>query len=746
VRGGGDGTSPARPERGRDRGAARKKASRIRPRSGASSTPPRKRGGGGDLPSTRANNATRAKNEVRSKKKKAPTSNKSPVRAIAPAAPATNAIAAMDRVEQRLRGDPQLASDEVTRPHAAIVTVWRTLSTPDGRARERLCVAFAPAALWDRARELLAPFAERLAEGSALVVLVGQPASSSLAEALERGIATVCTGDVSPERGQAFDHLSLAAHRALELLESKARAEARGRWLRRYRYELGELLQIARAMTTVRDVDKLLGVILEKSRFVTGADAGAIYIVEKQGDRPVLRFKLTQNDSVTFDSREFTIPLSDRSIAGAAAVHKRAMNIPDVYDVAPNSTTSFDPSFDRRTGYLTRSMLAQPLISQRDEVIGVIQLINKKRDPVAKLVTRSQVDAQVVPFDERSEELLGMLAAQAGVSLETAMLYSEIRQLFEGFVTASVEAIESRDPTTSGHSRRVADLTCELARVVDGVTSGPYAGATFTVEDLRELEYASLLHDFGKIGVREKVLVKAKKLYDEKLELVRVRFDYVAKAIEANLLSRKVQLMEAGAPRDQLGAVDAELAQRRAAIDGAWEAVVTANEPTILTSGDFARIEAIGRETYTDLRGEVRALLADDELTCLRVSKGSLTQQEFDEIRSHVTHTIRFLSRIPWGKSLHRVPVIAGAHHERLNGTGYPNRLHAEEIPVQSKMMSIADIYDALTASDRPYKKAVPAERAIDILDYSVKDAHLDADLVRIFKEARVWERVQAHP
>ncbi len=577
-------------------------------------------------------------------------------------------------------------------------------------------------------------------------MLVGRPASPSLDEALERGLASVCGADAGG------DELCLAARRALELLEAKTRAESRGRWVRRYRSELGDLLQITRAMTTVRDVDKLLGVILEKSRVMTGADAGAIYIVERQpqgsgeasGDRSALRFKLTQNDSMSFDSREFTIPLSDRSIAGAAAVHKRALNIPDVYELPPGSTFRFDPSFDERTGYFTRSMLAQPLISQRDEVIGVIQLINKKRDPVARVTTRAQVEAQVVPFDERSEELLGMLAAQAGVSLETAMLYGEIRALFEGFVNASVEAIESRDPTTSGHSRRVANLTVELARVVDSETTGPYAGATFSAEDLRELEYASLLHDFGKIGVRERVLVKAKKLYDERLELVRARFDYVAKATEADLLARKVRLLEGGASSEQLAALDRELAERLAAIDASWEAVVCANEPTILTSGDFARIEAIARETYADLRGEVRTLLADEELACLRVSKGSLTHQEFDEIRSHVMHTFRFLSRIPWGKSLQRVPVIAGAHHERLNGTGYPNRLRAEEIPVQSKMMSIADIYDALTASDRPYKKAVPPERAVDILDYGVKDAHLDGDLVRIFKEARIWERVHS--
>jgi HD-GYP domain-containing protein (c-di-GMP phosphodiesterase class II) len=654
-----------------------------------------------------------------------------------------SARATADRVHDVLQRDPRLAADAVTRPHELLVVVWRTLVSSTGRPRERLCVVFAPAALWDRARELLAPFSDRFAAGQALLVLVGRPEDASLGDAMNRGLASVVDREATP------DELYLAAHRAFELLETRTRAESRGRWVRRYRYELGELINIARAMTTVRDVDKLLGVILEKSRFVTGADAGSVYIVETaaptasgagSGDRRVLRFKLTQNDSASFDSREFTMPLSDRSIAGSAALQRASKNIPDVYDLPPGSTFHFDPSFDRRTGYLTRSMLVVPLISQRDEVIGVIQLINKKRDSSAKLLTKQDVDAQVVPFDERSEELLGMVAAQAGVSLETAILYEDIRKLFEGFVKASVEAIESRDPTTSGHSRRVADLTVGLAKVVDRESSGAYANASFTPEDLRELEYASLLHDFGKIGVREKVLVKAKKLYDERLELLRLRLDYVARSIDSDVLARKVRVLENGGSKEQLAALDAELTERRAAVEASWASILSANEPTVLSQGDFARIEEIARDTYADLRGEVRPLLDDEEVTCLKVSRGSLTNQEFDEIRSHVSHTFRFLSRIPWGKSLQRVPVIAGAHHERLNGTGYPNRLKAEEIPLQSKMMSIADIYDALTASDRPYKKAVPIERAIDILDYSVKDGHLDPELVRIFKEARVWD------
>jgi HD-GYP domain-containing protein (c-di-GMP phosphodiesterase class II) len=630
----------------------------------------------------------------------------------------------LDALEERLRKDPRLSADIITRLHPLLLCVTR-----DDNA-----VLFAMGEIWDKGRELFRPFTERFAESSALVVLIGTPRESDVAQAVNRGLASILHDKATD------DEVFLVLARGFELLAAKGRAESRGKRLRRYRYELGELINIARAMTTERDVEKLLSVILEKSRFVTGADAGSIYVVEADGNSQLLRFKLSQNDSMRFDSHEFTMPVSNRSIAGSVVLNKKPLNLSDVHALPAGSPFSYDRSFDERTGYRTQSMLTVPLISQRDEVIGIIQLINKKRDPEKKLFTRDDVEALVVPFDERSEELLGMVAAQAGVSLENATLYQEIQNLFEGFVKASVEAIESRDPTTSGHSRRVADLTVGLAKVVDAGSQGPYKDARFSREDLKELEYASLLHDFGKIGVREKVLVKAKKLYDESLQLITARFDFVLRTIEADVLRRKLAAIERGAPKSDLEALDREWIERKAEIDAAILAVANANEPTVLAAGDFAVIEQLAKETYFDLRGENRKLLEADEVDALSVKRGSLTPKEYEEITGHVSHTFKFLSRIPWGKALRRVPHIAGAHHERLNGTGYPHRLRAEEIPVQSKMMSIADIYDALTASDRPYKKAVPVERALDILDYGVKDQHLDPELVRIFKEARVWE------
>lgn len=658
-------------------------------------------------------------------------------------------VARMTKLFAELSREPRFASETVNRPHPLLLAI----------SREDLMIVLAPSALWDRGRELLKPFTHRFADSTAMLILLGYPSDVDLQQAMNRGLASVVSTEAT------LDEIFLAVTRAFELLEAKSRAESRGKWLRRYRYELGELINIARAMTTERDVNKLLGVILEKSRFVTGADAGSIYVVEQSdeaADRPsggpresepprsmlsrgpMLRFKLSQNDSVHYDSSEFVMPLSNRSIAGSAALAKNAINIADAYEIPAGAPYGFDRRFDEKIGYRTKSMLAVPLVSQRDEVIGVIQLINKKKDPEKKLYSKEDIEEQVVPFDERSEELLGMVAAQAGVSLENTLLYDEIRRLFEGFVKASVEAIESRDPTTSGHSRRVADLTVELAKVVDGESHGPYKDAHFSLEDLRELEYASLLHDFGKIGVREKVLVKAKKLYDESFELIRARFDFVARSIEADVLRRKLAAVERGSPRSELDALDREYAERRAELDAAWQTIEHANEPTVLAAGDFAKIEQLAKETYFDLRGEMKFLLAPDDAVALSVKRGSLTPKEYDEITSHVVHTFKFLSNIPWGKAFRRVPLIAGAHHERLNGTGYPNRLRAEEIPVQSKMMSISDIYDALTASDRPYKKAVPVERAIDILEYGVKDQHLDPELVRIFREARVWERTGA--
>jgi HD-GYP domain-containing protein (c-di-GMP phosphodiesterase class II) len=635
----------------------------------------------------------------------------------------------LDHVAQLLQTKPGSSSDVVVRPHPLIVLVRRQTFT----------VLITPAKVWDSARDLLAPWTEKLATFEARLMLLGRPKDPDLERALNLGLAAL----LAKEPGS--DELLVALHQAFELMELKARSESRGKWLNRYRYELGELIEIARALTTEREIDRLLGLILEKARFVTGADAGSMYVVE--GDDPLtarrtLRFKLSQNDSLSFDSREFTMPISARSISGYVALEQKTLRIDDVYEMPTGSPFGFDRSFDEKVGYRTQSMLVTPLITSKGEVIGVLQLINKKREPKQKLLAPEDFERNVTPFDERSEELVRTLASQAGIALENAILYDEIRKIFEGFVQASVDAIEARDPTTSGHSRRVADLTVGLAMAVERADSGPYRAVTWNREDIREIEYASLLHDFGKIGVREHVLVKAKKLYPHDLQLIRQRFDFVIRTIEADVLGRKLHAAMRGASERELAALDREFAEKRREIEDAWHVVEGANEPTVLAAGDFQRIEELGRQSYTRLNGEIETLLSSREVQSLSVMRGSLTNEEFNEIRSHVSHTYRFLSQIPWGKTFSRVATIAGSHHERLNGTGYPKRLRAEEIPLQSKLMSISDIFDALTASDRPYKRAVPVEKALHILSLEVKDGHVDGDLVRIFNEARVWEPV----
>ena len=541
--------------------------------------------------------------------------------------------------------------------------------------------------------------------------------------------------------------LCLAAHGLLERVELRRHAIERGQQLTRYRYERGELVEIARAITRERDIDRLLSLILEKSRYITGADAGSIYVIAGErgeasgpsGQR--LRFKLSQNDSIHYESREFEMPVSTDSIAGAAVVTRQAINIADVYELPDGVPYRFDRSFDQRMSYRTVSMLAVPMISAEDQVIGVIQLINKKRDPRTKLENPETFAEQTVRFDARSEELLGALAAQAGIALENALLYAEIRTIFEGFVRASVQAIEQRDPTTSGHSQRVSVLSCRLAEAVERDGAPAFGGARFKLQELQELKYAALLHDFGKIGVREQVLVKAKKLYPHERDAIAARIEIALSAAEVELLQKKLGAVERGASEAELAAIQHAHDVRRDRLIEAWAVVERADEPSVLSEGDFSRINDLLAISYPDKHGREHPLLTETEAIALRITRGSLSPAEIEEIRSHVVHTYNFLAKIPWGPSMKRIPEIAAAHHEKLNGTGYPSGVHAAAIPLQSKIMTVADIYDALTAADRPYKKALPAERALQILGFEVKEGNLDPELVRVFREARIFER-----
>ncbi len=543
--------------------------------------------------------------------------------------------------------------------------------------------------------------------------------------------------------------------------------------------EIHELNQIGVALSSERDSERLLELILTKSRAFTGSDAGSIYLVEEaenvlQQASPLnpgvaetngtedgqatparenhprrLRFKLAQNDTVAVPFREITMEVDEHSIAGYVAQTGEIVNIEDAYRLSSDRPFTINRKFDEDSGYRTRSILAVPIRNQQEKILGVLQLINAKRDFAAPLSSQEDIDEQVIAFTARQQEIVLSLASQAAVAMENSRLYADIQRLFEGFVSASVTAIETRDPATSGHSFRVANLTLALAEAVNRLDSGVYAPVRFSRDQMREIRYASLLHDFGKVGVREEVLVKAKKLYPAQMELIKQRFGFVRRTLESEVLQSKVKYLLEKGREEYLASVqglDSGLKEDLRHLDEYLQAILWANEPTVLPEGDFGELLKIANVTYTDPDGQKKPLLNQEELKLLSIRQGSLDDDERQQIEAHVLHTVSFLQAIPWTSELRNIPEIARAHHEKLNGRGYPYKLSAPEIPVQARMMTIADIFDALAAADRPYKKAVSVDRALEILDLSVTDGELDPDLVAIFKGAHIYHRWKVEP
>jgi HD-GYP domain-containing protein (c-di-GMP phosphodiesterase class II) len=394
-------------------------------------------------------------------------------------------------------------------------------------------------------------------------------------------------------------------------------------------------------------------------------------------------------------------------------------------------------------------MLTVPMRNHKGEIVGVVQLINAKRNPEAKLNTLSSVVAQVVPYTIRQQEMVASLASQAAVALDNSRLYQHQQKLFEEFVKASVTAIEARDPTTSGHSGRVANLTVALAETMNSVVLGPYKDVSFTRDQMKEIRYASLLHDFGKIGVREEVLVKAKKLYPAQLELIKQRFQFVKRSIQVETLQSKLDYVLAKGREEYMARLpefDAALAEQLAEVDRYFATVLKSNEPTVLPEGSFEKLAEIAARPFLDFDGVNQPLLQPEEIRLLSIRKGSLDESERLQIEYHVVHTFNFLNQIPWTKEIRNIPEIARGHHEKLTGQGYPSRLAAPEIPLQTRMMTVSDIFDALAASDRPYKKAVSTDRALDILEMEMKDGNIDPNLFHLFVDAKVWTRWKVEP
>jgi HD-GYP domain-containing protein (c-di-GMP phosphodiesterase class II) len=490
------------------------------------------------------------------------------------------------------------------------------------------------------------------------------------------------------------------------------------------RLDMERLHEVGRALASEQDLDRLLDLILTHGRNLLQAEAGSIYLALGGGE---LLFAHTQNARVSYPFRASQIPITRASMAGFVALTRETLNIPDVYRIPLEAPYHFNDSFDRQAGYRSTSMLVVPITDTEGEVLGVLQFINRLEEE----------GGRTLPFRPGDEHLAQSLAGQAGVAVKNARLRKAIEDLFEKFVDASVKAIEQRDPVTRGHSGRVATLTVGLAEAVNRTETGPLGGVFFSERQLREIRYASLLHDFGKVGVREQVLVKSKKLDGDRLEILLQRLRQRQQEELLALLRAEWQGGLAFDP-ERWAALQARHGAETERLMGL---LIRSNEPTVLNQDVEEGLGHLETLSFTTWDGHDAKVLEPADLARLSIRKGSLSDSERLEIESHVTHTYEFLTKIPWTPDLAAIPDIAYAHHERLNGKGYPRRLGAEAIPVQSRAMAITDVYDALTAQDRPYKSAVPLERSLDILHQDAQGGHLDPDLLDLFIQAKVFER-----
>lgn len=375
-----------------------------------------------------------------------------------------------------------------------------------------------------------------------------------------------------------------------------------------------------------------------------------------------------------------------------------------------------------------RSVICAPLIF-RHQILGLVYI-------------DSRSDAN--RFSEEDLEILTGLSAQIAIAMKNTDLYRDIENLLEGFVSASVQVIESRDPVTAGHSFRVAYYAENLAQAVNKASRGSLRHVILADKQVRELRYASLLHDFGKVGVKESILTKENKLFQHELENIRMRFEYAKACRERHLYH---QLLQSGETRnldsrqmqEKLDALRNELKKEHDRLDMFFARIIQHNRPNLSAADMSSMLEDLYAETFQDLDLLEHRLLTDFEFTALKIPKGSLTDNERREIETHVTHTFNFLNLIPWTEDLKAIPDIAHAHHEKLDGSGYPKGIKARDIPLQSRIMTIADIYDALTAPDRPYKNSVTPDQALDMLTLEASAGKIDKELMKVFIESEAY-------
>jgi len=494
-----------------------------------------------------------------------------------------------------------------------------------------------------------------------------------------------------------------------------------------------ELNRIGIALSAERDINKLQHLILTTMRQLTNADGASLWLktVGHEG-QPMLFLASSENTSISNTYQAFQVPVNEKSVVGYTVSVGTSQIYDDAYNPPPGKPQG-GKGFDAQFGYRTKSMLTVPMRNYNDDVIGAIQLINAKRRYETRLTVET-VEKEVVSFRPEDLEMIESIASQAAVAIDNKNLLDSIQNLFDGFVQASVTAIEQRDPSTAGHSGRVERLTTALARAVSGLGAGRYREMHLTEDQYKELRYACLLHDFGKVGVREHILIKAKKLMPGQLEVIQARFESVERSVQVKYASEKLEAMRSGrGGANVLAEIDERLEKELVQLRQWVESIGAANEPSVLPEDKASMLEFLSHQTYYDMSGNPHPMLDPQEFRFLSIRKGTLDPQERLEMESHVTHSFHFLTKIPWTPVMKGIPDIVYGHHEKLDGTGYPRRLSGGQIPVQARMMTICDIYDALVAQDRPYKKAVSTPTAIEILHAEAGDGKLDKDLLDIF-------------
>jgi len=501
------------------------------------------------------------------------------------------------------------------------------------------------------------------------------------------------------------------------------------------RERLETLNKIGVALSSETNLSLLLELIVRETRSFTNADAGSLYLVDE--DNEVLHFEVAQNDTLrkradmkpeTF--KPYSLPLTKDSIAGYVAITGETLNILDAYSLSPEAGFEFNRDFDKRNKYRTKSMLLVAMKDTEGKIIGVLQLINSLDD-----------GGNVVPFDPSIESLVSSLASQAAVAIKNAQLIKEIKAVFEALIQYSVSAIDARSPFTAGHSKGVALYTMALARAINETHEGPYADVSFSLAELEEINYAAWLHDIGKIGVREWVLDKRSRLSEAETQALISRFESIKALAIAETEKKKATFAKGGgAKKEELGALDEELGRQLEQIEKDLAFIKEINGTNFLDDQGLEKLEEIREKQYIDFNGHRSHYLSEFEFENLSVRKGNLTKGEIKEIQSHVIHTENIVNKIPFKGSLKKVPIFAAGHHEMLDGSGYPKHLSAEDIPLQARIITVADIYEALIAKDRPYKKSMDLARSLAILEEEAAKNRLDKALVRIFIENKVYE------